>query len=104
MFVKEDPTPSEGGHMELPCDVFVLMILGRLLSCNDVPPSRNMLLDCPGRSMSRSRVQLKMLMRVCSRSKSPAALSKLAHVFGASYRLSLAAPKIGKPVASIGQV
>ena len=39
--------------------------------------------------------QLKMLMRVCSKSKSPADLSKLVHVFGASSRLSLATEKLG---------
>ena len=30
VFVKKDRTPSEGGHMELPCVVFVLMVLARL--------------------------------------------------------------------------
>ena len=39
--------------------------------------------------------QFEMLMRVCSTSKSLAALSKLVHGCGASSRLSLATPNVG---------
>ena len=56
VLVKQDGARGEVGDVEMIREALVLQVIDRFLYCDDVPFPRNVLLDSPWRSSSRSRV------------------------------------------------